>query len=55
MKLTAPEKDRLGRAPTRNVEAYDYVLRGLEYHRRTTKEANAEARKMFARAVELDP
>jgi len=55
VKLTAPEKDRLGRAPTRNVEAYDYVLRGLEYHRRTTKEANAEARKMFARAVELDP
>ena len=55
VKLTVPEKDRLGRAPTRNLEAYDDVLRGLEYHRRTTKEANAEARKMFARAVELDP
>src|SRR5438445_4470945 len=55
VKLTVPEKDRLGRAPTQNLEAYDDVLRGLEYHRRTTKEANAEARKMFARAVELDP
>ncbi|PYM52128.1 MAG: hypothetical protein DME14_01575, partial [Candidatus Rokuibacteriota bacterium] len=55
VKLTVPEKDRLGRAPTRNLDAYDYVLRGLEYHRRTTKEANAEARTMFARAVELDP
>ncbi len=55
VKLTVPEKDRLGRAPTRNLEAYDAVLRGLEYHRRTTKEANAEARKMYARAVELDP
>src|SRR5437879_1993750 len=55
VKLTVPEKDRLGRAPTRNLEAYDYVLRGLEYHRRTTREANAEARTMFARAVELDP
>jgi len=55
VKLTVPEKGRLGRAPTRNLEAYDDVLRGLEYHRRTTKEANADARKMFARAVELDP
>src|SRR5207247_5718654 len=55
VQLTVPEKDRLGRAPTRNLEAYDDVLRGLEYHRRTTKEANAEARKMFGRAVELDP
>src|SRR5207249_10708965 len=50
VKLTVPEKDRLGRAPTRNLEAYDAVLRGLEYQRRTTKEANAEARKMYARA-----
>jgi adenylate cyclase len=55
VKLTLPEQDRLGRAPTRNVEAYDYVLRGLEYHRRTTREANAEARKMYTRAVQLDP
>ncbi len=55
VKLTVPEKDRLGRAPTRNLEAYDYVLRGMEYQRRTTEEANAEARKMFGRAVELDP
>ena len=55
VKLTLPEKDRLGRTPTRNLEAYDYVLRGMEYQRRTTKEANAEARKMFGRAVELDP
>jgi len=55
VKLTVPEKDRLARAPTGNLEAYDDVLRGLEYHRRTTKDANAEARKMFARAVELDP
>src|SRR3989441_11976 len=55
VKLTLPEKDRLARTPTRNLEAYDYVLRGMEYQRRTTKEANAEARKMFGRAVELDP
>src|SRR2546425_11758207 len=46
VKLTIPEKDRLGRTPTRNLEAYDYVLRGMEYQRRTTEEANADARKM---------
>src|SRR5439155_1133862 len=55
VKLTVPEKDRLGRTPTRNLEAYDYVLRGMEYQRRTTEEANADARKMFGKAVELDP
>src|SRR5207245_6531591 len=55
VKLTIPEKDRLGRTPTRNLEAYDYVLRGMEYQRRTTEEANADARKMFGKAVELDP
>src|SRR5438128_514190 len=31
VKLTIPEKDRLGRTPTRNLEACDYVLRGMEY------------------------
>src|SRR5437879_13176414 len=55
VKLTIPEKDRLGRTPTRNLEAYDYVLRGMEYQRRTTEEANADARKMFGKAVDLDP
>src|SRR2546429_3229671 len=49
VKLTVPEKDRLGLPPTRNLEAYDYVLRGMEYQRRTTEEANADARKMFGK------
>jgi adenylate cyclase len=55
VKLTAPEKKGLARTPTGNLEAYDLVLRGMEYERRTTREANAEARRLFARAVELDP
>ena len=55
VKLTVPEKDRLARAPTGNLEAYDYVLRGKEYRGRTTRDANAEAGKMFRRAIELDP
>jgi adenylate cyclase len=55
VKLTDPEKQRLARTRTGNLEAYDLVLRGLEYDRRTTPEANAEARKLFTQAVELDP
>src|SRR5262249_6091742 len=54
VKLTAPEKARLARAPTGNVEAYDLVLRGTEYRRRSTKEAHAEAQRLLTRAIELD-
>ena len=55
VKLTDPEKQRLARTRTGNLEAYDLVLRGLEYHRRTTREANAEGKRLFTRALELDP
>jgi adenylate cyclase len=53
--LTDLERGRLRRAPTANLEAYDDVLRGMEYYRRTTREANAEAQRMFMRALDLDP
>jgi TolB-like protein/class 3 adenylate cyclase len=55
VKLTDREQGRLGRAPTGSLEAYDYVLRAWEQVRRTTPEDNAEARRLFARALELDP
>jgi adenylate cyclase len=55
VKLTGPEKQRLTRPRAGNLEAYDLVLRGLDYERRTTREGNAEARRLFMRAVELDP
>jgi adenylate cyclase len=55
VKLTAPEQGQLRRTPTANLEAYDDVLRGWEYYRRTTREANAEAQRMFMRALDLDP
>jgi adenylate cyclase len=54
VKLTEAEKVRLGRAPT-SVEAYDLVLRGHEERSRTTREGNAEARRLYTRAIELDP
>src|SRR4030095_2133687 len=52
VKLTGPEKDRLARPPTDNLDAYDYVLRGMESRRRTTPEANAEGMGMFKDASE---
>ena len=55
VRLTDTEKLRLSRPPTGLLEAYDLVLRGHEERARTTPEANAEARRFFARAVELDP
>ena len=55
VKLTEGERGRLGRAPTNNLEAYEYFLRGLECYAHRTRESNEQARHMFERAVELDP
>ena len=43
------------RKHTDNLEAYDYFLRGIESFLRFTKEANAQARQMYEKAVALDP
>ena len=55
VKLTEAEKARLGRVPTGVLEAYDLVLRGHEERKRTTREGNAEARRLFVKALDLDP
>ena len=55
VKLTEAEKRRLGRPPTGNPEAYDLVLRGHEERRLTTRAGNAEARRLFVKALDLDP
>jgi adenylate cyclase len=55
VKLSESERGRLGRAPTGVPEAYDLVLRGHEARRRTTREGNAEARRLFVKALDLDP
>ena len=54
VKLSEGEKGRLGRTPTGVPEAYDLVLRGHEALRRTTREGNAEARRLFVKALDLD-
>lgn len=55
VKLTEGEQERLGRAPTKNLDAYEYFLRGRESYFQRTQEANTQARRMFERAIELDP
>jgi len=46
---------RVRRIPTDNLTAYDSVLRGIEAIGRFTKEAIAQARQMYERAIKLDP
>jgi adenylate cyclase len=55
VKLTRDEVDQLTRRYTKNVEAYEYALRGLEYHCMYTRESNAYAQEMLLKAIELDP
>src|SRR5262249_2225396 len=55
LQLTLEEQGYSVHKRTDNLEAYDAFLRGLEYRWRLTKEANAQARQMFERAVALDP
>ncbi len=59
VKLTPEEQERFKYAPTNNLEAYDYFLRGREAGDRafleSRKEASEQARQMFEKAIELDP
>jgi len=43
------------RAPLASLDVYDCWLRGLECIRKGTVEADAEARRYFERALEIDP
>src|SRR5438132_4815849 len=56
VKLLPQEKKSISQTPTDNVEAYTYYLRGRQFlQRRSTKAYYELARRMFAKAVELDP
>ncbi len=55
VKLPEDEQERLVRKGTDSLEAYDYTLRGWDYFFRFTMEANAQAREMFERAIDLAP
>jgi TolB-like protein/class 3 adenylate cyclase/tetratricopeptide (TPR) repeat protein len=57
VKLTEDEKKRRGCKcqTTCNTEAYDNFLKGLDYFYRFTNKSNKLARKMFQKAVNIDP
>jgi serine/threonine-protein kinase len=53
--LLEPERRRLAAQPTDNLEAYDYYLRGKDYHYRSDEEQDAQiAIRMYQNAVDLD-
>jgi len=54
-KLTADERHRIARAPTRSVEAYQHYLEGRACLVRFTSESMRQGIVYFERAIELDP
>ncbi len=55
VKLLPQEKKSIERPQTDNIEAYTYYLRGREFLHRHTKSYYQIARRMFTKAIELDP
>src|SRR5262249_31589844 len=54
-KLEQAEIERAKRKPTRNLDAYDYFLRGLASLHQGTRDSNSEALHLFHQAIERDP
>ncbi|MBB3915391.1 adenylate/guanylate cyclase domain-containing protein [Rhizobium fabae] len=55
VRLLPEEKKAIANEPTANVEAYTYYLRGRQLSHTWTKSYLQLARRMFYKAVELDP
>jgi len=53
--LSPEEKRAIEKAPTENVEAYDYYLRGRQFFHQWNRTGIQYARRMFERAIEIDP
>ena len=53
--LTEGEKRAIEKAPTENVEAYDYYLRGRQFFHQFRRTGMQFARRMYERAIEIDP
>jgi TolB-like protein/class 3 adenylate cyclase/Tfp pilus assembly protein PilF len=54
-KLEKAEIERAKRKPTENLDAYDYLLRGMAIIHQWNRETNNESLRLFYRAIELDP
>ncbi len=55
IRLLPEEKKAIDHAPTESIEAYTYYLRGRQFLHRHSKSYYTLAKRMFAKAVELDP
>ena len=55
VKMSEAERHRLARRYTRNLEAYDYFLRGQAALLTRTRDDNENAREMYRKALALDP
>ena len=55
VELSDVERQVLDKTPTRNVEAYDYYLRGKQYFHGSRRKSMEYALDMFRRATEKDP
>lgn len=55
IKLLPDEKEAINATPTEDVEAYTYYLRGRQFLHMCSKSYMLLARRMFARAAEIDP
>ena len=55
VRLVPAEKAAISQAPTENVEAYTFYLKGRQYFHNSTRWFLNLARQMFQRAIELDP
>lgn len=53
--LTPRESMALSKAPTTDLEAYDFYLRGKQFFYQYNNKAMEYARKMYTRAIERDP
>lgn len=53
--LSDDEKRAIEKARTDNVQAYDYYLRGRQFFHQWRRKAIEHARRMFERAIEIDP
>jgi adenylate cyclase len=53
--LGEDEKRAIEKTPTENVQAYEYYLRGRQAQHQMRRSAMQYARRMFDRAIEIDP
>jgi TolB-like protein/Tfp pilus assembly protein PilF/predicted Ser/Thr protein kinase len=53
--LTEQEKQAIAKAPTTDLQAYDYYLRGRQFFHQFRRKGFDFARQMFARAIVIDP